>query len=53
MHKKVGVLFVHGMGAVTDDFAHDAIQELRERGIPIKSERLKLPSRKSCNQYSL
>lgn len=31
MDKKVGVLFVHGMGAVTDDYAHDAIHELRER----------------------
>ena len=31
MNKKVGVLFVHGMGAVADDFAHDAIQQLRER----------------------
>ena len=31
MNKKVGVLFVHGMGAVADDFAHDAIQELREK----------------------
>ena len=31
MNKKVGVLLVHGMGAITDDFAHDTIQELRER----------------------
>ena len=31
MDKKIGVLLVHGMGAVTDDFAHDAVQELRER----------------------
>lgn len=31
MDKKVGVLFVHGMGAVSEDFAHDTIQELRER----------------------
>ena len=31
MKKKVGVLFIHGMGSVADDFAHDAIQELRER----------------------
>jgi hypothetical protein len=31
MNKKVGVLFVHGMGAVADDFAHDAIQQLREK----------------------
>ena len=31
MNKKVGVLLVHGMGAVADDFAHDTIQELRER----------------------
>jgi hypothetical protein len=31
MVKKLGVLLVHGMGAVTDDFAHDTIHELRER----------------------
>jgi len=31
MNKKVGVLLVHGMGAIADDFAHDTIQELRER----------------------
>lgn len=31
MQKKVGVLLIHGMGSVPDDFAHDAIQELRER----------------------
>jgi hypothetical protein len=31
MDKKLGVLMVHGMGAVTDDFAHDTIQHLRER----------------------
>lgn len=31
MNKKVGVLMVHGMGAIMDDFAHDAIHELRER----------------------
>jgi len=31
MNKKVGVLLVQGMGTVTDDFAHDTIQELRER----------------------
>jgi hypothetical protein len=31
MSKKIGVLFVHGMGAIQDDFAHDAIQQLRER----------------------
>lgn len=31
MNKKVGVLFVHGIGSVADDFAHDAIQELREK----------------------
>lgn len=31
MDKKVGVLFVHGMGAVAEDFAHDTIEELRER----------------------
>jgi hypothetical protein len=31
MYKKVGVLLVHGMGAVADDFAFDTIQELRER----------------------
>ena len=31
MEKKVGVLFIHGMGATMDDFAHDTIQELRNR----------------------
>ncbi|HBG05307.1 MAG: hypothetical protein A2075_20670 [Geobacteraceae bacterium GWC2_58_44] len=31
MDKKVGVLLVHGMGSVADDFAHDTIQELREK----------------------
>jgi len=31
MDKKVGVLLIHGMGAVADDFAHDTIQELREK----------------------
>ena len=31
MNKRVGVLFVHGLGAVPEDFAHDSIQELRER----------------------
>lgn len=31
MIKKIGVLMVQGMGPVTDDFAHDTIQELRER----------------------
>ena len=31
MDKKVGVLFVHGLGAATEDFAHDTIHELRER----------------------
>lgn len=31
MIKKVGVLLVHGMGAVSDDFAHDMVEELRER----------------------
>ena len=31
MDKKLGVLFIHGMGAVPDDFAHDTIQELREK----------------------
>ncbi len=31
MNKKVGVLLIHGMGSVADDYAHDAIQELRER----------------------
>jgi pimeloyl-ACP methyl ester carboxylesterase len=31
MEKKVGVLFIHGMGSTLDDFAHDAIQELRNR----------------------
>lgn len=31
MNKKVGVLFVHGMGETQDDFAHDAIHELRDR----------------------
>ena len=31
MSQKVGVLFVHGMGAVMDDYAHDTIQEVRER----------------------
>jgi hypothetical protein len=31
MNKKLGVLMVHGMGAVTDDFAHDTIHHLRER----------------------
>lgn len=31
MIKKVGVLIVHGMGAMADDFAHDTIQLLRER----------------------
>lgn len=31
MDKKIGVLFIHGMGAAPDDFAHDTIQELREK----------------------
>jgi hypothetical protein len=31
MNKKVGVLFIHGMGSTPDDFAHDTIQELRNR----------------------
>jgi pimeloyl-ACP methyl ester carboxylesterase len=31
MNKKVGVLFVHGMGSTMDDFAHDTIQEIRNR----------------------
>ena len=31
MNKKVGVLFIHGMGSTLDDFAHDTIQELRNR----------------------
>lgn len=31
MNKKVGVLLVHGMGSITDDFAHDTVQEMRER----------------------
>jgi hypothetical protein len=31
MEKKLGVLLVHGMGAVPDDFSHDTIHELRER----------------------
>jgi hypothetical protein len=31
MNKKVGVLFIHGMGVTHDDFAHDTIQELRNR----------------------
>lgn len=31
MDKKVGVLFVHGMGNVAEDYAHDTIHELRER----------------------
>lgn len=31
MNKKVGVLLVHGLGTVADDFAHDTIQELREK----------------------
>jgi len=31
MEKKVGVLLVHGIGSVTDDFAHDTIQQIRER----------------------
>ena len=31
MNKKVGVLLVHGMGLVADDFAHDTINALRER----------------------
>jgi hypothetical protein len=31
MNKTLGVLLVHGMGSVTDDFAHDTITELRER----------------------
>lgn len=31
MEKKLGVLLVHGMGAMSDDFAHDTVQELRER----------------------
>jgi hypothetical protein len=31
MSKKLGVLLIHGMGAIMDDFAHDAIHELRER----------------------
>ena len=31
MNKKVGVLLVHGMGLVSDDFGHDTINALRER----------------------
>jgi hypothetical protein len=31
MNKKVGVLLVHGMGTLADDFAHDMVYELRER----------------------
>lgn len=31
MNKKIGVLFVHGMGSTFDDFAHDTIAELRNR----------------------
>ena len=31
MEKKMGVLFIHGMGSTLDDFAHDTIQELRNR----------------------
>jgi len=31
MVKKVGVLFIHGVGSFSDDFAHDSIQELRNR----------------------
>jgi pimeloyl-ACP methyl ester carboxylesterase len=31
MKKKIGVLLIHGVGSVPDDYAHDAIQELRER----------------------
>ncbi|HJV65567.1 MAG TPA: hypothetical protein VJ550_07540 [Geomonas sp.] len=31
MNKKLGVLLVHGMGAIADDFAHDAIAELKEK----------------------
>ena len=31
MHNKMGVLFIHGMGTAPDDFAHDTIQELREK----------------------
>jgi hypothetical protein len=31
MDKKVGVLFIHGMGATMDDYAHDTIQEIRNR----------------------
>lgn len=31
MNKKLGVLFIHGMGSTMDDYAHDAIQELRNR----------------------
>jgi hypothetical protein len=31
MYKKVGVLFIHGMGSTLDDFAHDTIQEIRNR----------------------
>jgi hypothetical protein len=31
MNKKVGILFIHGMGSTMDDFAHDTIQEIRNR----------------------
>ena len=31
MNKKIGVLLVHGLGAVADDFAHDTVHDLRER----------------------
>lgn len=31
MENKIGVLFIHGMGSAPDDFAHDTIQELREK----------------------
>lgn len=31
MNKKLGVLFIHGMGDTQDDYAHDAIHHLRER----------------------
>jgi len=31
MNKKIGVLMVHGMGETQDDYAHDSIQELRNR----------------------
>lgn len=31
MYKRVGVLFVHGLGGVADDYSHDTISELRER----------------------